>query len=142
MIYTGRYANKKLNNEKYVCVIISLGSPKWKLSYKLDGEIEALMPKGLFKINEIERFKPLYFKRLNSYGVEFIREKFEELKRDGKDIVLLCFEDINKPENWCHRTVFAEWWEMQTGEKIIELEEMKPIKKKIDVPMFVASSLF
>jgi hypothetical protein len=40
---------------------------------------------------------------------------------DAKGVVLLCFEDLSKPGEWCHRRAFATWWEEQTGEKVEEL---------------------
>ena len=51
-------------------------------------------------------------------------------RRKGKTLVLLCYEDLRKPDQWCHRTLFAEWWQKMTGEVINELEEadVKPQK--------------
>jgi hypothetical protein len=33
-----------------------------------------------------------------------------------------CFQDVRQPDTWCHRLVFAEWWQEQTGETATELE--------------------
>lgn len=46
---------------------------------------------------------------------------------EGKDVVLCCYEDVRKPNEWCHRLVFAEWWYEKTGEKIEELPDPSPI---------------
>ena len=70
-------------------------------------------------------------------------ERLEERARsEGKELVLLCFEDIRIPSDWCHRTVFAQWWAEKTGEIIEELydpnqpkgkrktkEDKKPVEK-------------
>ena len=44
--------------------------------------------------------------------------------------MLLCYEDVRIPEDWCHRTVFAEWWAENTGEEIRELPDLMPPKEK------------
>ncbi|MDR2170525.1 MAG: hypothetical protein LBP59_10320 [Planctomycetaceae bacterium] len=40
-----------------------------------------------------------------------------------KPVVLLCYEDVSKVGQWCHRRMFAEWWENKTGEIIEELSD-------------------
>ena len=35
-IYTSRYSNKELADGKYYCVGISIGTPKFKLAYRLE----------------------------------------------------------------------------------------------------------
>ena len=43
--------------------------------------------------------------------------------------MLLCFEDIRKGAwNWCHRNIFASWWEQNTGEIISELQDESKFK--------------
>ena len=44
----------------------------------------------------------------------------------------LCYEDVRVPGDWCHRTVFAEWWAEQTGELIEELYD--PSEPKVKKP--------
>ena len=42
----------------------------------------------------------------------------------GNDqLVLCCFEDLRTPGAWCHRRIFATWWEQATGEPVLELSE-------------------
>ena len=36
-------------------------------------------------------------------------------------LVLLCFEDLSKPGEWCHRRIFADWWKDITGDHVREL---------------------
>ena len=122
MLYTSRYSNPELKTRKYTAVRISLGSPKWNLGYDLSGEINLLKPFGLLnKFEEYELFKDEYFKMLDRRGVYTIRKVINSFERIGKDVVLLCYEDIRKPNNWCHRTAFTEWWLKNTGEVINEL---------------------
>lgn len=129
MIYTSRFSNPELRSGKYTAVRISLGTPKWPLGYNLDAELPDLMPFGLLnKFDTYEDFKPAYFARLNQKGVQRILTQLQRLERQtGKDVVLLCYEDIRKgPEDWCHRRAFAEWWLEVTGEVIPELTDPTP----------------
>ena len=104
MVYTSRYSNPELRTGKYTAVRISLGTPRWNIGYNLDAEMPDLMPFGLL-------------------------HKFELYEDEGmgKDVVLLCYEDIRKgPNDWCHRRTFADWWQQRTGEVIPELFDPTP----------------
>lgn len=140
-LFTSRYGNKILRNGNYTTVRISLGTPKWDLGYRLDGEFKDLMPFGLFREYETyEAFKPAYFERLDKIGVSRIQQQLADFDKLGKDVVLLCYEDIRKPENWCHRTAFAEWYKMRTGITIEELPETE--RKTEPSSVLVQTSLF
>ena len=47
-IWTSRYSNKELveNKDKYYCVGISLGTPKFPLGYTVEQQCYSLAPKG------------------------------------------------------------------------------------------------
>jgi len=145
-IYTSRYSNPELRKGIYTAVRISLGTPKWSIGYPLTGELKDLMPFGLLNKYELyEDFKREYFMRLDRIGVSRIRSQLQQ------------YEDIRKgPENWCHRTAFAEWWLLKTGEAIKELYDPTPdptaqkpkvatssnIVKSEEVSPFIQMSLF
>ena len=136
MIYTSRYANRALSSGKYTAVKISLGSPKWQLPYKINGEIKELMPAGIFGIGDKEVFRAMYFERLDRIGVSRIRSQLMKYEVIGKDVVLLCFEDVRKgPENWCHRVMFAEWWQKRTGVIIPELPDASTFRTEVKKPV-------
>ena len=82
----------------------------------------------------LEDFKKAYYEKLNGIGKDRIINMVMKMERDasaqGKDLVLLCYEDVRIPEDWCHRTVFAEWWVENTGEIIEELPDPNPPKGK------------
>lgn len=141
MVYTSRYSNPELKSGDYTAVRISVGVPRWKLSYKITGVIWDLTPGDLRKIQDIDEFRPLYYDKLEKIGVDKIREQLQYYESFGKPVVLLCFEDIRKGcYNWCHRNVFASWWFSKTGEIISELkddstfnsENLKVDKVKLD----------
>ena len=128
MIFTSRYSNPELRSGKYTAVRISLGTPKWKIGYNLDAEMPDLMPFGLLnKFDRYEDFERAYFARLDQKGVRRILSQLQRLESLGKDVVLLCYEDIRKgPDDWCHRRTFAKWWQQNTGEVIPELYDTAP----------------
>jgi hypothetical protein len=135
-IYTSRYSNPKLRSGDYVTVRISLGKPKWELGYMLHCEISALMPFGLLNSDiSYEEFKRKYFLRLDKTGVSRLADGFSiiQQKYPGRDIVLLCYEDVRKPDDWCHRTLFAEWWKLNTGEIVEELTDTSKSPVKADL---------
>ena len=124
MLYVSRYANKELTNGKYTPVRISIGTPRWPLGYELAGAIKELMPFGSKDIADQDESRRVYHARLDKIGFETIAKRLKAFEDMGKPVVLLCYEDIRKgPDNWCHRTFFAEWWLKQTGEKIEELPD-------------------
>lgn len=135
-IWTSRYSNKELteNKDKYYCVGISLGIPKFPLGYTIEQQCYSLAPKGYMLKMELDVFKEAYCKKLEGIGTDRIISmvmRFEEIAAaEGKELVLLCYEDVRIPEDWCHRTVFAQWYCEQTGEIIQELPDPNPPKVK------------
>lgn len=134
-IYTSRYSNKELADGKYYCVGISIGTPKFKLAYRLENQCYSLAPKGYMLRMNLEDFKKAYYEKLNGIGKDRIINMVMKMERDaagprGKNLVLLCYEDVRIPEDWCHRTVFAEWWVENTGEITEELPDPNPQEGK------------
>lgn len=135
-IWTSRYSNKELveNKDKYYCVGISLGTPKFPLGYTVEQQCYSLAPKGYMLRMELEKFTEEYYRKLEGIGNDKIIDmvmRFEKTAADeGKDLVLLCYEDVRIPEDWCHRTVFAQWYCEMTGEIIEELPDPNPSKVK------------
>ena len=132
MVYTSRYSNPELKTGKYTAVRISLGTPKWPIGYNLDAEMKDLMPFGLLgKFERYEDFERAYFERLDQKGVQRIFSQLQRFERLGKDVVLLCYEDIRKgPDDWCHLRTFADWWLKNTGEALPELFDPTPDPSK------------
>jgi hypothetical protein len=110
-------------------VQITLGDPKFALPYRIDHKLPILAPLPvIFGYPDYEIFKMGYRKQLNMEGFNRIKEELDRVAKRGKITVLLCFEDIRKPEQWCHRRIFAEWWEEQSGQEVAELPERDPLK--------------
>lgn len=133
-LFTSRYSNPKLRDGEVVPVVTSRGRPKWPLGYELLHEVEALMPRGWMFSLDRERFDREYVKHLERVGVRAIREALREIEdAHGLPVCLLCFEDVRKDdgtpesEHWCHRAVFARWWQDKTGWPVEELADPTPL---------------
>ena len=65
-IWTSRYSNKELveNKDKYYCVGISLGTPKFPLGYTVEQQCYSLAPKGYMLRMELEKFTEEYYRKL------------------------------------------------------------------------------
>lgn len=124
IIATSRYqAREKIAASGLAPVGTTVGRPRFKLGYELAGMASNLAPHGCLQIEDRARFAAAYRGRLNRVGVGPISRLLAGLAQkaavDG--VVLLCFEDLTKPGEWCHRRVFADWWLEQTGEQVVEL---------------------
>jgi hypothetical protein len=82
-----------------------------------------LAPYGLRSIEGRAEFEAAYRARLDRFGAEKIGRDLSALARgaDAEGMVLLCYEDLEDEEQWCHRTIFAAWWHEQTGQDAVEL---------------------
>lgn len=133
-IWTSRYNNKELANDKYYPVGISIGKPRFRLGYNLKGQCTPLAPKGNMLKMDAGSFRQAYYEKLEETGageiISIVTALEERAKKEGKELVLLCFEDIRIDGDWCHRAIFAEWWEERTGQRIKELPDPTPPKGK------------
>lgn len=128
-VYTSRYSNPELATGNYTVVGITRGAPKFPLRYQVVGNIMEIAPPGyLFGEYDRTRFTGSYFKNMDKIGVGKIHTLISKYLNLGKDVVLCCYEDVRKPNEWCHRLVFAEWWLKRTGEVITELQDPSTVK--------------
>lgn len=121
---TSRYGAGELVNESgLIPVRISVGAPRFALAFPLAESCPLLFPRREMLKLGYHEYRRRFRHNLHKTGVRRIREQLEAIsqRHGGKGIVLLCFEDVAKPGEWCHRTLFAEWWEQQTGIAVPEL---------------------
>lgn len=66
-----------------------------------------------------EEYLKGYADILKRISIADLKESFDRVSsmHGGVDIALLCYE---KPGDFCHRHLFADWWKEQTGEVIPE----------------------
>src|SRR4029077_12549804 len=107
-------AAKLIIESDLVPVAISIGAPKFPLSYEVV-YMRRLAPWGLREIADNGEFTERYRARLDGIGIDLIRKPFHFIpaEHDNRGLVLLCFEPVGR---FCHRHVLAEWWEQQTGQ--------------------------
>lgn len=123
-LYTSRFTNKELETGNYTVVGVVRSMPKFRTNYTIAGNITQIAPPGyLWNENDRGRFKAPYFSHLEKSGYPVIGGFIKAYLDAGKDVVLCCYEDVRKPDEWCHRLVFAEWWYEKTGQKVEELPD-------------------
>ena len=114
-------------------VRISLGRPRFIAEASEWPYVKELAPLGLLKIDDRAEFIARYHDRLSRIGLGVIRAALEKVWQHQSEgswratplderlpIALLCFEDVSKPDDWCHRSFFAAWWLEQTDELLDE----------------------
>ncbi|MGA5497735.1 hypothetical protein ACPCSP_25565 [Streptomyces cinereoruber] len=103
----------------------TVGHPRFALSYQLAGHARLVTPtRPLLKIEARDAYEFSYRRMLEGHVFGNIQR--ELLRIAGaydldSPVVLLCFDRLNVPGNWCHRTMFAAWWTEQTGDEVPEL---------------------
>lgn len=118
MIYTSRYQSPAVAAFTGTRIRISVGNVRWSLPYVVHHSWRVLYPtRDMLKL-PLEEYEPRYTRILEEAGLRRMRAAFAEL---GADQVLLCFCDLSEPGNFCHRRIFAGWWEKHTGEVVPEL---------------------
>lgn len=111
-----------------VPVRITLGAPRWTLPYALEHQVREAAPSREYFGAARPVYEAAYVSQLDRHGVEFFASRFQQIAVSARDprLVLLCFEDLSKPDQWCHRRMFAEWWQERTGAKVRELGTLGP----------------
>jgi Protein of unknown function, DUF488 len=104
-----------------VPVGISVGEPRFPLNYT-PVYLRRLAPWGLLEVHNRGEFAQRYRDRLDAVGIDAVRRQFRTISadHDSRGLVLLCFEPIGQ---FCHRRVFAEWFEQQDGQPVPELPD-------------------
>jgi hypothetical protein len=121
-----RYANRAIRTSGLIPVGISLGTPRFRLDYRVEARVRDLAPDRSWFNAAKEEFEELYRPKLDRFGTAHIRRLLEGIHfaHGSRGLVLLCFEDLRKPGASCHRRDFAAWWLEQIGQEIPELEAL------------------
>ncbi|MER6086751.1 hypothetical protein [Streptomyces bluensis] len=109
-----------------VPVRITLGAPRFKLPYSLTHSVRELAPRRDYLSQPEPEFSTAYRADLDQLGSERIAARLRQITQAEGDhrLVLLCFEDLADPAQWCHRRIFAAWWKDTTGDTVRELGPM------------------
>ncbi len=120
-LFTSHWRNRELAELDTTIIGISRGTPRRSpgFRYKL---LRSLAPDNqVWAQEDREAFEAAYLDQLDALAAETI---LADLKRIAGDhpAVLLCWEMLAEPDEWCHRRMLAGWLEKQTGIVVPELE--------------------
>ncbi|WP_030826215.1 DUF488 family protein [Streptomyces hygroscopicus] len=120
-LFTNRY--QAYQPPQGVPVRITLGAPRFRLAYQLRHVVRELAPRKEYFSKPLPEFTSAYRADLDRLGATWIAARLQEIAETEKEhrLVLLCFEDLTDPAQWCHRRIFAKWWKDVTGDKVREL---------------------
>lgn len=123
-LFTNRY--QAFQPVQGVPVRITRGAPRFRLGYRLSHHIPVLAPRGEYFRETPARFAEAYRSDLSKAGhgrIADILNGIAETEQEHR-LVLLCFEDLSQPGQWCHRRIFASWWKEATGDEVREIGPM------------------
>lgn len=125
-LYTSRY--QRFQPTQGAPIRSTAGYPRFRLDYRLAGHATLITPmRWMLAIQDEDRYRNAYTEMLTTNGLSAIQEELATLAADvGNDrLVLLCFCDLTvpPPDNWCHRRIFADWWQDQTGIEVPDLAD-------------------
>jgi hypothetical protein len=120
-LFTARY--QTFQPRMGVPVRTTIGAPRFKLRYPLNHNLPLIAPDRAFFHATRPEFVRQYRAKLDRHGPALIIAACEQIAKAATQdrLVLLCFEDLTKEGQWCHRTLFAEWFEEQTGHPVREI---------------------
>lgn len=102
----------------------TVGHPRFKLRYQLAANWQHAAPDRAALRLEPVSFRRCYTEKLRRFGSDYFGDRAAELRasaRRDEPVVLLCFDKLWLPDAFCHRTIFAEWFQSLTGEQVPEL---------------------
>ncbi len=136
-LWTSRWANGELARLPFVPVGISRGVPRWPLPFRYRVARLLAPSRATFALEDDADFEREYLRELEEAGVEKIGDLLRRLSDEGggQALVLLCHE---RDPAECHRSMFARWWQQQTGQVVEELQRCGPSRKGQDLqePLF------
>ena len=127
-VYTSYFGMlAKLEQEGIIPISIALWKPRWYegLEYQKIAP-KAFMLRGGYSQDEYEIFYKKYI--LDKISVEEVLKDLDALS-NGKDVAVLCYE---KPVDFCHRHLFANWVLQETGLVIQEFKPRPKVQKASD----------
>lgn len=128
-LYTSHWRNQDLvHRDDLVRVGISRASlpcmtrKKSRYPYRMLGALTPTRETYALRDDQ-QAYTRAYLDQLDRIGLEEIQAALE-LKSGsdgGKPLVLLCFEKLEAPGEFCHRRIFAGWYRSKTGQEVPEL---------------------
>ena len=121
-LYTSHYRSPLLADVDAQAVAISRGVPRWPLPFSCR-RLMALAPsRETFALDDPAEFERSYLAGLDALGPDRVADDLRRVA-GGRTLVLLCWEDLSKPGQWCHREQLACWLHDRLG---VEANELQP----------------
>lgn len=123
-LFTCRY--QRFRPALGLAVRTTVGYPRFTLGYPLDGHAHLVTPTvTALSLRDEAAYRNAYLAQLDETGPGRIQAELTAIAEGKADqrLVLLCFDDLSRPDGWCHRRMFADWWTKATGEDVPELAE-------------------
>ena len=125
-LYTSRY--QRFQPTQGAPIRSTVGHPRFRLDYRLAGHARSITPlRWMLELNDESRYRTAYIDLLTTQGLATIQEELTAIAAaaGNDELVLLCFCDLTvpPPDNWCHRRIFADWWQQYTGVEVPELAD-------------------
>lgn len=118
-IATARYSNKNIAASGLTPVRITRYPPRFKLPYKPVPFLDFAPQASMLKLDEVP-FKRAFHAQLSALDLDKTGNALVEMVGENRGLILLCFEDLRKPNIYCHRSQVAAWLMNHCG---IEIEE-------------------
>jgi hypothetical protein len=102
-------------------VVCSLLVPKWLPEAEQFPRLWAATPRwSYWRSGWPDEFRGHFEAQLRQYGVQRIARRIQQIATEAgaERLVLLCFE---ADPAQCHRSLFAWWWLVTTGERITDI---------------------
>lgn len=134
-IYTSYFS--KANNLKE-CGIVPISIALWPPKYYQGAAMSFLAPKRWMMQSGVTREQYIEGYRMEVLGhlaPESVIQSIGYLSK-GKDAALLCYE---KPGDFCHRRLLADWMLEQTG---LEIPEFGVVQEKKEEPEMIEPTLW
>ena len=119
------HAAESIERSGLLPVSIAIGMPKWELSYDLvrESEVRAMCaPLGMLQLDlDKDAFRLRYEARLPRAPRIVAALGRLARRHEAAGCVLLCWEDVRRPDVWCHRRMLAAYIEAHFEVEVPEL---------------------
>lgn len=123
-LYASRWANRGLARLACQPVGISRGVPRFPLAYSYKLARWLAPSAATFALEDPAEYEASYRAQLEAIGPDAIVDRLARIAEEsgGLPLVLLCYEDLTKPGQWCHRAHLSDW----LRERGVEIRELGP----------------
>lgn len=126
-IYTSYYGNaKKLRDANIQIIGISQGKP----SFVDCPFINQLAPTRAMRSMSKSNYEVAYKQHLSLLNFDDIMQQIKLLS-NGRDVALCCYESLKTPNDWCHRTMLADFFNQRKKQYNIQITEFQTEKQII-----------